>query len=67
MLDMQKNLIDPLYPISFDKGDINISAIKLKIKYKKSYCKNCIFSGFENLGNQIEVENKIIVSVGIKQ
>ena len=55
---IKKKFADCFFPIRLDKGIMNRVSIIVKDKYKKSYWRNCILLGFENLGNHSDVANK---------
>jgi hypothetical protein len=62
---MKKKLVDFFFPIKLDKGIMKIVSIMVKNKKTKSYCKNCILFGLENLGNHSELANNTNAKNGI--
>ena len=62
---MKKNFVDFFFPIKLDKGIKKIVSIIVKNKKTKSYCRNCILFGLENLGNHSELANNTNEKNGI--
>ena len=55
---IKKKFADCFLPMRLDKGIMNKVSIIVKNKYRKSYWRNCILLGLENLGNHSDVANK---------